>query len=484
MRSPLAVILATLLLVGTCVPPGSALAQHESLTDLLPALSDVGSDASITAGGIRTLDEHAAAFIDPAEAAQLLTDWGWQAYAFRTFEGSQPTHPGAARPYLIVGIARYGSADGASAALHYVAENLRPIGAHREVLMPAVIGDESREFVAPVEGGTDLTLLVRSDSLVIGISVFLSDGNPLASPEQLAASILAHEAGPQAPTTGQASVLASLLDALPPDFPSCFRIHGEGVLDFPALVDRFPMMPDAAEYLEALGWETGAYREFICDDAPTSDVDWIDLSVHRFRDSAGAAAAVPYFAHARTIDTLLTAAPAMRLGDTSTAISGPSNIGTEYTLYLSTGPLLLRVTGVAPVGDPRPAVEGVMSALYERNVSSPSENRDPAPLPAPTATATRAPSIPSPTPTYPPLPTATAVPVPTLLPPPPTQPPVREDCDPSYPDVCIAPPPPDLDCRDVPWGDFRVIGADPHRLDGPYDGSNPYEPDGRGCEWN
>jgi hypothetical protein len=60
----------------------------------------------------------------------------------------------------------------------------------------------------------------------------------------------------------------------------------------------------------------------------------------------------------------------------------------------------------------------------------------------------------------------------------------QEICDPSYPDVCIPPPPPDLDCSDIPFGSFRVVGADPHRFDGPYDGSNPYEPDGLGCEWN
>jgi micrococcal nuclease len=47
-------------------------------------------------------------------------------------------------------------------------------------------------------------------------------------------------------------------------------------------------------------------------------------------------------------------------------------------------------------------------------------------------------------------------------------------CDPSYPGLCLPPPPPDLDCRDVPSKRFRVVGADPHRFDG--DG------DGVGCE--
>ncbi len=46
-------------------------------------------------------------------------------------------------------------------------------------------------------------------------------------------------------------------------------------------------------------------------------------------------------------------------------------------------------------------------------------------------------------------------------------------CDSSYPDICIAPPPPDLDCKDV-GRTVRVRPPDPHRLDG--DG------DGWGCE--
>src|SRR5581483_5331531 len=38
-------------------------------------------------------------------------------------------------------------------------------------------------------------------------------------------------------------------------------------------------------------------------------------------------------------------------------------------------------------------------------------------------------------------------------------------CDPSYPDVCIAPPPPDLDCKSVPYRHFRVLPPDPQHFD-------------------
>jgi micrococcal nuclease len=55
------------------------------------------------------------------------------------------------------------------------------------------------------------------------------------------------------------------------------------------------------------------------------------------------------------------------------------------------------------------------------------------------------------------------------------EPPVeQEDCHPSYPDVCIPSPPPDLDCGDISFRSFRVVGSDPHRFD-----SNN---DGIGCE--
>lgn len=69
-----------------------------------------------------------------------------------------------------------------------------------------------------------------------------------------------------------------------------------------------------------------------------------------------------------------------------------------------------------------------------------------------------------------PLPTSTAAPTQT-----PTQTPAQSSgCDPSYPTVCIPPPPPDLDCKDIPYRRFKVLPPDPHRFDG--------DKDGIGCE--
>ena len=155
-------------------------------------------------------------------------------------------------------------------------------------------------------------------------------------------------------------------------------------------------------------------------------------------------------------------APAPRIGDITSALTGPASNGTEYTLYMSTGSLLFRVTGVAPAGDPAPDVQQVMVGVLAGSVLvDPDENprvADPtlAPLtpdstatailtvtPLPTATLAPKPShqptaaataVPTPTPqtiVLPPLATATTMPatLPTSTPqptatPPPTQTPV------------------------------------------------------------
>jgi hypothetical protein len=50
----------------------------------------------------------------------------------------------------------------------------------------------------------------------------------------------------------------------------------------------------------------------------------------------------------------------------------------------------------------------------------------------------------------------------------------RRPCDPSYPNRCVPPFPPDLDCDQIRYANFRISGPDLHDLDG--DG------DGLGCE--
>ena len=50
----------------------------------------------------------------------------------------------------------------------------------------------------------------------------------------------------------------------------------------------------------------------------------------------------------------------------------------------------------------------------------------------------------------------------------------QNQCDSSYPSVCIPPYPPDLDCGEIGYSNFKVIPPDPHGFDG--------DKDGIGCE--
>ena len=48
------------------------------------------------------------------------------------------------------------------------------------------------------------------------------------------------------------------------------------------------------------------------------------------------------------------------------------------------------------------------------------------------------------------------------------------ECHPAYPEVCIPPPPPDLDCGEIQHRRFQVLAPDPHGFD--------RDQDGVGCE--
>ncbi|HEY8598523.1 MAG TPA: hypothetical protein VIL85_08840 [Thermomicrobiales bacterium] len=103
---------------------------------------------------------------------------------------------------------------------------------------------------------------------------------------------------------------------------------------------------------------------------------------------------------------------------------------------------------------------------------TPTTGTSPTPSARPTATAlVPQPSAAPPTPSQPApslAPTATATPTPRPAADP------RAGCDPSYPTICVPPPPPDLDCGQIPFRNFPVNKPDPHKFD--TDG------DGVGCE--
>jgi hypothetical protein len=201
------------------------------------------------------------------------------------------------------------------------------------------------------------------------------------------------------PTRVEPGVRKYLPGSLPLADSACFRADNPVVLDFPATVDRFPGVADAADQLQALGWEAAVNQRFTCDTPTAGTANIIDMSVHQFRDPASVLAAVPFFASARALGTNLQLVPTANIGDSTAALSGPTSLGAEYTLYVSQGPLLFRVTGFAATGDPQADVEQVATALVETS-----------------ATLIPTPAVPPSSPTATALPTATPVPTPALVP--------------------------------------------------------------------
>ncbi len=110
--------------------------------------------------------------------------------------------------------------------------------------------------------------------------------------------------------------------------------------------------------------------------------------------------------------------------------------------------------------------EHIEGAYIPTPTATATETNEPTPTvtetngPTPTATETNGPT-PTATETNEPTPTETETNVPT-------------SCDSSYPDFCIRPPPPDLNCDDIPYKNFKVLQPDPHGFD--------RDKDGIGCE--
>jgi hypothetical protein len=420
-------IVAVALLLASSVAIFNAAAQEPSLRDVLPTTEEIGSDFAVIDDRARTLDEQATGFSDAAEAARLLAEWGWQENAFLVFQSDELTADGAPAATIDISLTRFANVDDAAQAMSYFLEDRAAVLGQREIPLASgsLIGDDARAL----SGEGDTTIFARSGPLLMRISATAAAGAPPVSPEEIARSIIDQAVALQQPAIPDRAITAYLPESLSLS-DSCSRMVDEGELDIPALIERYDGISDAAETLAAMGWQEGANRQFACDSPAPGGVGWVNMSVLRFADAGAAADAVIFFADARAAVTSLEATPAPALGESAAALAGPAVNGTEYTLFLSNGPLLFRVTGVAPQGDPRQDVEAIATALYEQSLATPTDPLptptpqtliQPTPTSAPLVTATTPPTA-SPAPTIAPLATATPLPPPTFTPVPTTIP--------------------------------------------------------------
>lgn len=475
-------IVVLLLLVGS-IPAVTVTAQQSSLLDLLPTAAEVGSAFVVVDNRTRTLAEQASGFANADEAARQLAGWDWQENVFQVFQTAEVTPAGAPLATLDISLTRFANAESAALALPYFLSDRAAVLAQHEVksqnLSPRPIGDETRVLSGPVEGGDDTTLYVRTGALLLRLSLTTTAGAPAMSLEQIAQGIVdrATAQSPSSALTVMQSAAEPLLDTLPLDHAACFSVEGEGELDVPAVVERLATGADASAELQDLGWQGGVYRQFTCK-PPAGRVGWVDISVHRFPDAASAAEAVAYFAASRAESMDLQSVPAPTIGDRSAALAGPAVNGTEYSLYLSGGPLLYAVTGVAPDSgsDPHADIETIATALLvptgpvqveEFPVGAPAVSEGVPPTVTPVPTATPVPTlVPIPIPTSTPIPPPTATPVPTAAPP-------MLAAIPTATPIPTLPPPPTVAPTPIPTAALPAAPPEPTATTGPLPTATP-----------
>ncbi|MDF2758597.1 MAG: hypothetical protein K0S99_1229 [Thermomicrobiales bacterium] len=473
------VSIVSLLLLISSIPAVTVTAQQSSLRDLLPSAAEVGPTFVVIDNHTRTLAEQASGFANADEAARLLAGWDWQENVFQVFQTAESTPAGAPLATLDISLTRFANTEGAALALPYFLRDRAAVLAQHEVksqnLTSRTIGDETRVLSGPVEGGDDTTLYVRTGALLLRLSLTTALGAPAVSLEQVAQGIVdrATAQSPSSTLTVMQSAAEPLLDTLPLDHAACFSVEGEGALDVPAVVERLATSADASGELQALGWQGGIYRQFTCK-PPAGRVGWVDISVHRFPDAASAAEAVTYFAASRADSMDLQSAPAPAIGDYSAALTGPAVNGAEYSLYLSGGPVLYAVTGVAPDSgsDPHADVEAIAAALLASpapvqvdELPATSEMISPALAPIPTATPLPT-LVPIPVATSTPIPPPTATSVPTAVPP-------MLAAIPTASPIPTLPPPPTVAPTPVPTAILPVAPPSPTATTGPLPTATP-----------
>jgi hypothetical protein len=151
------------------------------------------------------------------------------------------------------------------------------------------------------------------------------------------------------PSTAQLPVGATLVE--------------EGTRSLDELSDGFPDPDDAMQVLTTWGWSRNVYRVYVINSASTSRSngnppapDQLEISLHQFATSstigsaaAGASYALGYFAHGRAVMLDQNQRIEMGMSPCEAAVMGSSAeaLGAgavEYTYYVRSGTLLIRVT--------------------------------------------------------------------------------------------------------------------------------------------
>ncbi|MBA3416397.1 MAG: neutral zinc metallopeptidase [Chloroflexia bacterium] len=342
------------------LPPGpeaaNALVLPQPVAAYLPGALPMAHAACfrIEDGGALGFDELVGRLAPAPDAAARLTEWGWQESAFLVFACDDPPPGGAG--YVDVGLHLFADGPAAQSALPYFAA-ARAGGTTLLTEDGPPIGDASVLLSGPVSNGTEATLYATVGPMLVRASAISPSGEPRADVAAVARQVVT-VAGPMAGAAMNAA--AYLPGALLLPQMGCFRVEEGLAFDLDGLAATFPDPATTADWLRSAGWRDGARLTFACDDPPVGGAGWVQVSVHRFADASGAQGAADRFAEGRASGSALRFVATPTLGDYGVALAGPVANGTEVSIYASSGPLLIRVTGVSPSGEPTADVQAVL----------------------------------------------------------------------------------------------------------------------------
>lgn len=171
MRSVVLVLIVVLRLVLT----DPVHAQQLNLSEFLPDAASIGTGVVVTDQGVRTLEDIAGTFADPADAQERLIDWGWQEQSFRYFGAPDPIAPLTS---LEVSLHRFSSFQNATAAFPYFLDSRAAALGLEET--PVVINRARAQAIAgAVAEGQEATIYVLLDTVLARVTAISATDDPL-----------------------------------------------------------------------------------------------------------------------------------------------------------------------------------------------------------------------------------------------------------------------------------------------------------------
>ncbi|MDP9370102.1 MAG: hypothetical protein M3Q03_17835 [Chloroflexota bacterium] len=175
---------------------------------------------------------------------------------------------------------------------------------------------------------------------------------------------------PVSPASATARPFAMIQASASPFVPDGLEEFERGSRTLNQIAEGFPSPAEARRLLRSWGWEGNAYYNYV--GSTDAGTDSLEVSFHLFGSPAGATEAMSYFAAGRALMLGLSPIPVARIGDELLAISGSRDGVNETTIYLRDGAFLIRISAVAPVGDPTSdAIATAEGLLLQAQVAGP-----------------------------------------------------------------------------------------------------------------